>query len=180
MLNQFLLIVQTLLSVAFPIALIYAALSDLRRLEISNWVSIVIALAFLPAALLAGLSPGGMVLHYAVGVALFAAGGLLFWRGLFGGGDVKLLAASGIWFQWDDLGLFLVVVALFGGLLALFILAAKKFIMASKALGNLPWLHGNGGLKQPIPYGIAIAAAALTLWFRLPVLPPFVTNALNG
>lgn len=179
MLNQFLLILQTLFSLVLPVTLICAAVSDLRHLEIANWVSIVIAIAFLPAAFLAEIPAADLAQHYGAGVALFVGGTVLFWLGMFGGGDVKLLAASGIWFEWGDLGLFLVAVALFGGLLALFILGVRKFGATFKTLERLPWLHESNGLNQPIPYGIAIAAAALTLCSRIPVLPPFIIHALS-
>jgi prepilin peptidase CpaA len=147
---------------AYPLALAYAVVSDVRRLKIPNRASTVIAAAFLPAAAGAGLEPSAIAVHYAVGGGLLGAGFIAFSRNLMGGGDVKLLAAAGIWSGWAQLGPYLVLVAVLGGVLAAAVLIAHKLRKAS------PFLDALG---QPIPYGVAIGGAAIYLFTENPALP---------
>ena len=72
--------------VSFPLIVLYAIVSDFRALKIPNWASICIAATFLPAALLGGIDPAAMAIHYGTGAALLAAGTVLFVRGIVGGG----------------------------------------------------------------------------------------------
>jgi len=131
-----------------------------------------VALAFLPAALAGGLGLAALGLHYGVGLALLAIGLVLFWRGILGGGDVKLLAAVGVWIGLDDLLLYLVVMSFLGGALALTVMAAARLKRAWPALDRIPWLGDGAPRTQAIPYGIAIGLAALALAARSPALPP--------
>ncbi len=147
---------------AYLLALAYAVVSDLRRLTIPNRASIVIAAAFLPAAVGAGLEPSAIAVHYAVGAGLLGVGLIAFGRNLMGGGDVKLLAAAGIWSGWAQLGPYLVLVAVLGGILAVIFLIAHKLRKAA------PFLAALG---QPIPYGVPIGIAAIYLFTENPALP---------
>ena len=165
----------------YPLALAWAVYSDSRRLMIPNGASIAITLSFLPAALLGGVGFTEIAWHYAVGLGLFLSGMFLFSRGFLVGGDVKLLAAAGVWIGGNDLGQFLILVTLIGGGLALAILVIRKFG------GNWPWAEsiewlgdGPDAKTQPIPYGIAIGLAALLLLSRNPALPASWAGLLGG
>ncbi len=147
---------------AYPLALAYAVVSDVRRLRIPNWASIVIVATFLPAAVGAGLEVSAIAIHYAVGAGLLGVGFIAFSRNLMGGGDVKLLAAAGIWSGWAQLGPYLVLVAVLGGVLAAAVLIAHKLRKAA------PF---SDALGQPIPYGVAISGAAIYLFTENPALP---------
>jgi len=162
---------------AFAGSLIYAATSDIRSLEIPNRVSIIIAAAFLPAALITGLPISTIGLHYGIGIGVFAVGAFLFSRGLVGGGDVKLLAAVCIWWSIGDLGKYLITVALLGGLLALVTIVARKTPVLNRAL---PWLTDDSVSEQSIPYGVAIAIAGFVLFDKIPVLPTGLLNLFDG
>lgn len=158
------------LLLVFPAAMAYAAASDLLTMRIANSVSLGLAAAFLLVALIAGMPVQDMLLHLAVGAGLLVAGMLLFSLNLLGGGDAKLLAAAALWIGYDQLGLFLFSVTLFGGALALLLLAYRR--LPAAALPLPAWavrLHTAGG---GMPYGIAIAAGALTVYplTRWPVL----------
>src|SRR5262245_52670551 len=82
---------------AFPLLLLYAAWHDVSTMTISNWVSISLVAAFFPAAFSAGLSLGdiGFNLAFAAIVLLICAA--LFYLGIFGGGDAKVIAAASLW-----------------------------------------------------------------------------------
>ncbi|HXH53936.1 MAG TPA: prepilin peptidase [Sphingomicrobium sp.] len=158
-----------------------AALEDAVRLRISNLVSAaVLVLAFVAIAVV-GPQPG-LWQNAAVFAATLVVGTLLFARGVLGGGDVKLLAATALWFDLGGAFRLLVCVALAGGLLALFILGLRLVRWSEGARERVVILKAKGG----IPYGIAIAvgAAAAVMFFppseaqpqpapppSLPVLP---------
>ena len=98
---------------------------------------------------------------------VFLVGALLFSRGLLGGGDVKLLAASVLWAGPGKAVPLLLVTGVLGGMLALFLLIPPGAHLATLARAKL----GPGdasiksGLSTPVPYGIAIAAAAMIVVF---------------
>ena len=163
----------------YPLAVAWAVVSDARRLLIPNWTAAAVALAFLPAALMGGLGLAALGLHYGVGLVLLAIGLVLFWRGILGGGDVKLLAAVGVWIGLDDLLLYLVVMSFLGGALALTVMAAARLKRAWPALDRIPWLGDGAPRTQAIPYGIAIGLAALALAARSPALPPAWASLLH-
>lgn len=166
-------------SAACLLALAYAVISDCRYLIIPNWTCIVIAVAFLPAALLGGLALPAIAIHYGVGLGVILAGIILFARGIIGGGDLKLLAAASIWTGWGGLMDFLFLVAVLGGILALMIFAAHRLRGRIAVLGRVKWI-GHGETKsQSIPYGIAIGVAALVLLPKNPALPPSWTALLG-
>lgn len=166
-----------------PFLLVFAAVSDLRTLQIPNWISIGIAGLFALGALAAGLDVWSFVEHYAIGFGVLAAGAVLFAINIMGGGDVKLLAAISIWFEAADLGALLVMTAIFGGVLALLVLLMRRFRDAAPFASALPWLTdvADDGLASiTIPYGVAISAAAIYLFPRSPLVPPSLSAALGG
>jgi prepilin peptidase CpaA len=132
-------------------SLLGAAAFDLVRREIPDTCS----LAVLAAAILLILAEPAQwrdgLVAFSAGLALFLTGAFLFFAGIWGGGDVKLVGAVGVWIGWAGLPGFLVAMALVGGALALLILAlrpARRFV---------PWL----AVERGVPYGVAIAAAGM-------------------
>lgn len=160
-----------LVAASYPLCLGYAMVSDVRRLIIPNATCIVIAVMFLPASVLAGMEFSAIAWHYAVGVGLLVAGIGLFAGGLIGGGDVKLLAAVGIWNGPEHLAPFLVLMALIGGVLAAAILLARKSEKGLALLNAVGWLKDGDAKTQPLPYGVAIGLAAVYLYASNPALP---------
>ncbi len=172
--------IQILVIVVFTLTLVWAAYTDFRHLEISNRASILIAILFLPAAVMIDIPFTMIGLHYAYALAFLIVGAVLFTFGFIGGGDVKLLAAIIIWFDPTDFVRILMYILLLGGALALIMLIAQKVPRFATLLGSPPWLAENSGMKQPIPYGIAISLATLIMLERIPVLPPSMQNILNN
>ena len=66
------------------------------------------------------------ILTVTAAVAVFAAAFFLFWRSVFGGGDVKLVAATALLVGHHDLSRFLILMSLCGGALALLTIAQGK------------------------------------------------------
>jgi prepilin peptidase CpaA len=151
----------------FVAAMLQGAATDLARYEIPNWTSLAIVAAYPFAALAAGFGTVDILIGFAVGAGCLVIGIGLFAFNLFGGGDVKLLAAGAVWAGWTGLPAYLLVIVLAGGLLSLFLLIFRRLPLprALRAVGWIEALHG-GGAK--VPYGVAIAGGALML---LPVLP---------
>src|SRR5262245_10398203 len=116
------------LAAFFLLLLILAALEDLWRLEINDWVCGAIAAgAFLAVAM---NGPAGQLWQNLLLFALvLGIGTLLFVRGWMGGGDVKLLAACALWFNLDQGWKMLVAVAIAGGLETLLVMLLRA----------LPW-----------------------------------------
>jgi prepilin peptidase CpaA len=159
------MLAHTLLFV-FPFAMAFAAASDLLTMKIPNLLSLALCAAFFVAAPVAGLSWHDVLMHLAAGAAMLIAGIVLFALGWLGGGDGKLLAAAALWLGFDPLLPFLVSVSVFGGILALTVLAYRR--APAGALPLPEWairLHSPGG---SIPYGVAIAAGALTVYPATP------------
>lgn len=153
---------QTLLLIVFPVLAIIAALSDATTLTIPNWISALLAVAFLPAALAAGLSPSAMAACAGLGVGALVAGMAMFALRWIGGGDAKLFAASALWLGLSGAAPFLAWTAIAGGALALALLGARR--MAATVGVPFPqpaWMQRLLAPGGDIPYGIAIAAGAL-------------------
>jgi prepilin peptidase CpaA len=135
-------------------ALAAAALSDLAWRRIPDLCSIAIVAAFALQLAAAPAALGGVLWHLTAGLALFAVGAVLFARGLFGGGDVKLLAALSLFAGWAAVPDILLATALFGGVLALACLVAQR--------RRWRWT-GFLTSEEGIPYGVAIALAGLVV-----------------
>ncbi|HYG85940.1 MAG TPA: prepilin peptidase [Azospirillum sp.] len=143
-----------------------AAVTDLHRRIIPNWITGALLLLFALAALADPVrypTVPSLVAAVVVFVPLLA----VFATGRLGGGDVKLLTAAALWAGWDQLGELLVVVGLAGGGLAVaYVIRHLPRSPAQLAL----WLPV--GLSSPrrllpeavaeagLPYGVAIAAGA--------------------
>ena len=147
----------------FPALMAFAASSDLLTLTISNRISLALALGFLILAALCGLTPQAILWHVVSALAVLAAGLALFARGLVGGGDAKLAAVAALWLGFDRLADYALLSSLLGGAVTLAILAFRLMPLPA-------WLADDAyvaKLHQPdcgVPYGIALAAAALVIY----------------
>lgn len=145
--------------------LIAAAWQDMRTLHIGNGLSISIAALFVGWAVI-GLIAGSYTLQafglsIACGAGLFAIGVAAFAAGIIGGGDVKLLAAVGLFAGPAGILDLLLVTALAGGLLGIAALAGVPIGLVST--------QGEAVLRRRLPYGPAIAAGGLWVASRLAV-----------
>jgi prepilin peptidase CpaA len=147
----------------FPAMMAFAASSDLFTMTISNRVSLILVGGFFALALLGGMSAADMLLHVgAAGIVLVMAFGC-FARGWIGGGDAKLAAATALWLGFDHLLPYLVYASVLGGTLTL---ALLQFRMAPLPdwLAGQEWLQRLHRKDAGVPYGIALAAAALAVY----------------
>ncbi|HUD28358.1 MAG TPA: prepilin peptidase [Novosphingobium sp.] len=100
---------------ALATALLIAAVTDLRRREINNWLNMSIALAAPLWWLAMGLGPMAIAFQLGLAAVTFVVACLLFATGQMGGGDVKLLGALALWFTPSSFMDLVVLMALVGG-----------------------------------------------------------------
>jgi prepilin peptidase CpaA len=158
----------------FPAMMAFAASSDLLTMRIANRVSLVLIGGFIVLAALGGTSGADLLSHFGAAAAVLAAAFLCFAFGWIGGGDAKLAAASALWLGLGHLFDYLIYASILGGVLTLLIVQFRTLPLP-QILAGREWaerLHQHGG---GVPYGIALAAAALivypqTDWMTLPGL----------
>ena len=147
----------------FPALMAFAASSDLLTMTISNRLSLALAGSFFPLTIVIGMSLPAIGMHLAAAALVLAVCFGFFSMGWMGGGDAKLAAATTLWFGFDYLLDYLIYASLFGGALTLLLIQFRKLPLPD-ALARQSWilrLHETGG---GVPYGIALAAAALMVY----------------
>ena len=154
---------QIITLVVFPSLMVFAALSDLFTMTISNRVSIALVVVFLPFAFFAGLSPAEIGLHVACGLGVLVLTFTMFAMGWVGGGDAKLAAATALWVGWNHVADYGLNAAMIGGALTLMILYARKLPLPAWAM-NVAWIERLHDRQTGIPYGIALAIAGLLIY----------------
>jgi len=160
----------------FAFCLLWAAASDARGFLIPNRAVIAIAALFPVHLITRALATGAVVpaltdglFAVALAAIVLIAGFGLFAAQLVGGGDAKLAAAVALWAGSDNILAFLIIASLAGGLLASSVLLWRT---------AFPQLEGElshqdigtrlrRGLKAPVPFGVAIAAAGLFIAMRI-------------
>ncbi|MEP1444111.1 MAG: prepilin peptidase [Hyphomicrobiales bacterium] len=145
---------------SFSALMIYAAYSDLKAYTLPNFISLLLMAGFVIVMLVLQPPLSAIGWHIGVGAILFVIGFLMFATGLFGGGDVKVIAALGLWLGPVNVLPFLTLMAIFGGVLALTLIVFRKIKIPDHWLKHsaIAGLHSK---EEGIPYGVAIALAAL-------------------
>ncbi len=144
-----------LFPIGLGVLLILAAIQDAVRLRISNLFPVGIALLAIAAAAVAGFDLAFWQ-NLVVCAALLIGGTLLFATGKFGGGDVKLFAATGLWFALGGAVQMIAAVLIAGGILAL-LLIGSRLLLSKRAGERFQTLRKGAG----IPYGVAISLGAI-------------------
>lgn len=141
--------------VVLLVILVVASIQDAIQLKIANLLSIAVLLLGVLVMVLAGPS-AELWQNLVVFAVTLVIGTFLFARGKLGGGDVKMLAATSLWFDFPGALRFVLSVAIAGGLLAILVLILRQFNWSESARQKAVILRRKGG----IPYGVAIAAGA--------------------
>jgi prepilin peptidase CpaA len=147
----------------FPAMMAFAASSDLFTMTIANRVSLILIGGFGLLAILTGMSVHDVLLHVGAGASVLVVAFALFSFGWIGGGDAKLAAATALWFGFNHLFDYLIYSSILGGALTLLLIQFRMFPLPHVLVGRdwIERLHRRGG---GIPYGIALAAAALLVY----------------
>ena len=147
----------------FPAVMAFAASSDLFTMTIANRVSLILVGGFVLLAVMTGMSGAAMLAHAEAGACVLAVTFAFFSFGWIGGGDAKLAAATALWLGFGHLVEYLLYASLLGGVLTVLLIQFRAMPMPRLLLGR-EWaerLHRRGG---GVPYGIALAAAALLVY----------------
>lgn len=149
--------IPTMLLAVLGLLLAAAAVQDVYQLRISNVFPVAVFLLFPVYA----IAKGADVTIWQNGVvflAIFALGILAFGAHWLGGGDVKLLAATALWFDISGAAWLIGAIATLGAVIALIFMLFRRVIPEPVLLrSGMVSLKRNG----PIPYGIGIAGGAI-------------------
>lgn len=154
----------------FPALMAFAASSDLFTMTISNRLSLTLAGGFFLLTIVTGMALATIGMHLAAAAVVLVVAFGLFSQGWIGGGDAKLAAATALWFGFGHLLDYLIYASLFGGALTLLLIQFRKLPLPA-VLARQNWilrLHETGG---GVPYGIALAAAALVVYPKTGWMP---------
>lgn len=147
----------------FPALMAFAAASDLFTMTISNRVSLALAAGFFILAFAGGMASYDVLLHVAAGATVLTVAFFCFAMGWVGGGDAKVAAAVALWFGFDHLLNYLLYASLFGGALTLLLIQFRQWPLPCGLAGQA-WLVRLHAKESGIPYGIALALAALLVY----------------
>lgn len=154
----------------FPALMAFAASSDLLTMTISNRLSLALTGAFFVLTATTGMPLAVVGMHLAAAVVVLVVAFGFFTQGWIGGGDAKLAAATALWFGFDHLLDYLIYASLFGGALTLLILQFRKLPLPAP-LARQVWIQRLHEAEGGIPYGIALAAAALAIYPKTGWMP---------
>ncbi len=156
----------------FPALMAFAASSDLLTMTISNRLSLALTAAFFVLTLVIGMSFAAIGMHLAAAMLVLTVSFGFYSQGWIGGGDAKLAAATALWFGFGHLMDYLIYASLFGGALTLLLIQFRKLPLPA-IFARQEWimrLHDKAG---GVPYGIALAAAALAVYPDTAWMPKF-------
>ncbi|PTW62707.1 prepilin peptidase CpaA [Breoghania corrubedonensis] len=149
---------------AFPLLVVFAGISDMMTMTISNRFSLALIALFLVAIpFVTGWDPATWAEHLLAGAIMLVVAFAMFAFGWVGGGDAKLSVAIALWLGLPQLLAFVVLASLFGGALTLGLLGFRNVPIPPAAI-RLPWIVRLHDLKDGIPYGMALSAAGLVLY----------------
>ena len=149
--------------VIFPLLMAFAAFSDLFTMRISNKLVLALVAVFVVLAIYVGLPLDVIGMHLAVAAGTLAVALAFFSLGWIGGGDGKLIAATALWLGLGQLLPYLIYASLLGGALTLLLLAARRYPLPER-LRAIGWIDRLHDVKTGVPYGIALAIAAILVY----------------
>jgi prepilin peptidase CpaA len=147
--------------------LLAAGLHDAAARTIPNWIPASLAVI----GVLLRIQQGNAAAGFGIAALLTMILGLLWMRGFIGGGDMKLIPAAALVLPPADAPVFVLSVAIAGGVLALIYLSLSFVVprprpgprrgLLARLLKAEAWrVHRRG----PLPYALAIAGGALPIF----------------
>jgi prepilin peptidase CpaA len=150
-------------SISFSVAVIWAGTIDLLTMRIRNELILFLIGTYAALAPLAGWTAGEIGMSAVLAAVVLACAFVCFGFGWIGGGDAKLASAVALWLGAGQTVSYLVWAALIGGALTVALLQFRAMMLPAFCL-RVPWimhLHDRG---SGIPYGVALASAALVVF----------------
>lgn len=155
--------------VLFPAAMAFAASSDLFTMKISNKISLLLAGGFFVLAPMIGMAATDIAMHAGAGLLVLVIAFVFFTCGWIGGGDAKLAAGIALWLGFEHLMPFLLYASLLGGALTLAMLRFRVMPMPALLAGK-GWAERLHSVEAGVPYGVALAIAALLVYPETPFM----------
>lgn len=155
--------VELIVLLVFPAAMILSAAMDLFTMTISNRIALALVGGFFALSVVVGLPLEDVVRHVGAGFSMLVLVFLMFWAGWIGGGDAKLFAATALWLGWEHLFNYAVLLSIFGGILTILLLVARSRPLP-RMLREEDWAIRLHKPRGDIPYGIALALAGLVVY----------------
>ena len=157
----------------FCVAMIFAGLRDLTTMTIPNWLTAALVVLFFVTAFMGSMPLAEIGQHAAIAFATLLVGMGFFAKRWIGGGDAKLMAAVALWVGLTQALPYFVIASILGGALTLAILGYRNLPMPAFVV-RCDWAMRLHDRSEGIPYGLALAAAALLIFpdteiFRLTV-----------
>src|SRR5260370_31399185 len=143
----------------FPAMMAFAAARNFLTLTISKRVPLILVGGFVALAAIGGVSAADVPSHLAAGCVVLVAAFSLFARGIVGGGDAKLAAATALWLGFDHLLPYLLYASLLGGALSVGLIWFRMAPLPDW-LARHDWAHRLHVNDAGQPDCIALAAAA--------------------
>src|SRR5262249_36005354 len=147
----------------FPTVMALVVSSDLLTMTISNRLSLLLFFGFFGLALVTGMNLAALGDHVSAGLLVFAITFVMFGRGWIGVGEAKLAATTALWMGFDQLLTYFLWVSLLGGALT-YLLIAFRLLPLPSFLAREQWVARLHQIDGRVPYGIALAAAALLVY----------------
>lgn len=144
----------------FPTVMALSASMDLLTFTIPNRLCLILAVGYLILAVTLGVPTVDILLNVSCALAILVIAFAMFNFGLIGGGDAKLAAATAAWLGWTAIFNYGLAAALFGGVLTLILLCARRIPLPA-VFSRTDWLVRLHNANAGVPYGIALAAAGL-------------------
>jgi len=160
--------IQPAMLLFFPAAMAFAGSMDLFTMTIPNRLTFALAIAYVFLAAALGVGPMAILLNLSCGAAVLAITFTLFSLGWIGGGDAKLAAATAMWIGWSTLLDYSLTAAIYGGVLTVALILARRVHLPIWLMGQA-WIARLHDAKAGVPYGIALAAAAIVVYPQTPL-----------
>jgi len=164
--------------------IIAGGITDFLKLKIPNILPALIILCFsvaysLQAILNTNAGFQELSSHLIAFVVTLLTMMALFFFKLFGGGDAKLIAAISLWIGLQGMPLFLMVMTIAGGVLAIISVIMRKTKLGQGLTVKLTqinslkggWINALASGTNVVPYGIAIATGGISAFRSLGYLP---------
>ena len=132
-------------------------------------MSLILVGGFFGLALIVGLPFADVLSHLGAAAVVLAITFVFFSRGWIGGGDAKLAAATALWLGFDQLLNYLTIASILGGVLTLLIMRFRLMPLPT-LLAEQEWAKRLHRMDAGVPYGIALAIAALWVYSDTPFM----------
>lgn len=147
---------------AFPMLMAFGAASDLVAMRLSNRVALLLIVGFGLAAFFVDIDMNHLIDHLIYGGSTLLVCFAIFAVGWFAGGDAKFATGIMLWIGPESALLWIIYTSLLGGAMALVLLKLRKHPLP--AFLRYEWLLNLCVPGSGVPYGIAMATAALILF----------------